>query len=291
MKRIKLGVRSILTFVIFSTAALVISCSEDSEITFTQKTNVNSEAALDSYFEDAEDLVSTVAITDESQLSGRTSGIGDDRFCGNAKILVLKSNPDNPDTVKIDFQGDGCSFNSVTRKGTITIIYTPGKWRFLNGSYTVIIDMYINGVHIEGTRTVLMKTLDLNSEPKVIEYDITLSGGKITWPDETFATRDAHHVRRHSVYSTPVNNEIRILDGGTANGVNRNGKEYSMEITQDILFKASCRVIKIFMPVAGEKVLAIDGKTITVNYGDGECDRTATITINGESRSVTLERD
>jgi hypothetical protein len=42
------------------------------------------------------------------------------------------------------------------------------------------------------------------------------------------------------------------------------------------------------MPVQGVKTFVIDGtKHITIDYGNGDCDRTITITINGHTKTVT----
>jgi hypothetical protein len=64
-----------------------------------------------------------------------------------------------------------------------------------------------------------------------------------------------------------------------------------MEITEDIVFKAECLSDKKFLPVSGEKILSVNGRVITVNYGSGSCDNTITVTINGESTEVTVVRD
>jgi hypothetical protein len=38
------------------------------------------------------------------------------------------------------------------------------------------------------------------------------------------------------------------------------------------------------------KEFTANGKTITIDYGDGECDRIVVITVNGQSRDVRVDR-
>jgi hypothetical protein len=62
-----------------------------------------------------------------------------------------------------------------------------------------------------------------------------------------------------------------------------------MEITSDLVFRRACILSdEIFMAVQGTKVFTVDGKTITVDYGDGSCDRSIRLTVNGVTRDVTV---
>jgi hypothetical protein len=283
----KNGFRLLSALLIFALAAFVVSCNEDdSQVGYSDSQNVASEASTDSYFEDAEDLSATASLADDASLGGRVGGL-DDRFCDNVKVKFQHKSDANSDTIVIDF-GTGCTDpRGNVRKGKIIIVFSPGSRKQISNSVVTTFDGFsVNGVSIEGTRTVTLTSL----EPPT--HEITLEDGLITWPDNSTASRTAHHFRKWDNKGTLArsDDEIVILDGGTASGTNRNGKEYSMEITADIVFKASCLATKKFLPVSGEKVLSIGGKTTTVNYGTGDCDNVITVTINGESKEVTVDR-
>ena len=63
-----------------------------------------------------------------------------------------------------------------------------------------------------------------------------------------------------------------------------------MEITETLVYKRECAIgNRVFMPVAGIKVLTTENRQMTIDYGDGECDRKVTVTINGETREVEVE--
>ena len=146
---------------------------------------------------------------------------------------------------------------------------------------------FINGVKIEGTRTVTNSSASLESNPI---FTIVVTGGRATWPDATFATREANRTREWKRSNTP--NTDQWIVTGTASGTNRNGKSYQMEITKPLVYKRECAINdKVFIAVEGTKVLTVESKQVTVDYGDGSCDKLVTITINGKSKEVEVKGD
>ena len=289
MNTLKLGFRLVSALLVFAMAAFIVSCNEESLIGYTDKQSVSSEASMDSYFEDAEDISFTVSLASNTDIGGRVAGVEDDRLAC-ATLSLSEGATTVAGTITINF-GEGCAFNNVTRKGKILVTY-EGERKTVGSSISVTFDGYhVNGVKIEGTRTVEITEI----ANTYIVHEITLSNGKITWPDNSTATRNSHHFRKWNWNGTPFvrnDDEVRLLADGTAEGTNRNEKGYTMQILEDIVFKAECFIERKFLPVSGEKVLNIDGgRTITVNYGSGGCDNTITVTIDGESVEVTVVRD
>ncbi len=45
-----------------------------------------------------------------------------------------------------------------------------------------------------------------------------------------------------------------------------------------------------YLPVSGEKVLTIEGKSIIINYGQGDCDNVVTVTVDQVTKEVTVDR-
>jgi hypothetical protein len=149
---------------------------------------------------------------------------------------------------------------------------------------TTLEDYSINDIAIEGVRTVTNSTESLESNPK---FTITVQGGKATWPDGTFATREVNRTREWVRANNPLNDEWIVT--GTAAGTNRDEKTYQMEITKPLVYKRSCSASKGGIAVEGTKVLTVDGKVITIDYGSGACDRMITITINGQSKEIEVK--
>jgi len=83
--------------------------------------------------------------------------------------------------------------------------------------------------------------------------------------------------------------EIHILEGSIANGINREGLTYSSTVLADLIYKRACRGSnKARIPVQGIKEVVIGERTYLIDFGDGECDSIVTITTNGETREVDL---
>lgn len=65
---------------------------------------------------------------------------------------------------------------------------------------------------------------------------------------------------------------------------------YRYEVIEDLVYSYACED-DIYIWVSGvEEVEASEGN-FTIDYGDGSCDNTFTITVNGESSEVNLEED
>lgn len=276
------------------------SCNEDNEMNVNSNdtNNVQEEAVTESYFEDVDDM-STVAVSADISTStgSRESASGrqgvkpeDSRFtCATVTFEFAEDNtvlvPHG--FITLDF-GTGCTDpRGNVRKGIVKVEF-KGR-RFLPGSQiiTTLQGYSINDVKLEGTRTVSNTSTSLESNPK---FTITVQGGKATWPDGSVATREVNRTREWVRASNPLNDQWIVT--GSAAGTNRDGKTYQMEITKPLVYKRECASSnKVFMAVEGTKVLTIDSKVITIDYGAGTCDKLVTITINGESKEIEVNGD
>ena len=285
----------LLKAVLFIGLAALVSCEDKVLlITSTDEASVENEVTADSFFEETDDLsVLAVASDDATVSGGKTSSggrrilIADHRLeCAEIEIEIADdSTPQFPKgTITIDF-GDGCEDDrGNVRKGKIIITYA-GR-RFLPGSVivTTFESYFINDVQIEGMRTVTNTTGSLEENPK---FNIVVVGGKATWPDGTFATREANRTREWFRAANPLNDLWQVT--GSAAGLDRKGVAYTMEILEPLVYKRECAVLnRVFMAVQGIKVLKTDTRVVTIDYGDGECDKLVTITVDGETREVEI---
>jgi hypothetical protein len=280
------GYRIVLIALVALVAALLASCTEDDlNLSSDDSQNVENEAVSDVYFDEVDDL-SSAAMLGIGSSGGRSEGLDDDRLKVACAEVTFDGN-DEGGVIVIDF-GDGCTdLRGNVRRGKIIITYS-GR-RFLPGS-TVVTELeeyYINDVKIEGTRTVTNVSESSESAPK---FQIVVTDGKVTWPDGTFALREADRTREWIRAANPLDDQ-HVVDG-TASGTSRKGQEYTVEITKPLVYKRRCAVEnKVFIAVEGTKKLVTDGKAIIIDYGNGECDNVVTITINGRSKEVSVKRD
>ncbi|MEP2671487.1 MAG: hypothetical protein ABJH04_20960 [Cyclobacteriaceae bacterium] len=275
----------------------MFSCDESGvlEISNTDEVNVENEAVTDSYFEDTDDLSVVAVASDNATVDGGKTSTGGRKIiisdfrleCAEVTIEVADdSKPAHPKGVIIIDFGDGCEDKrGNVRKGKIVITY-DGRRFFPGSSIVTTFDGYaINDIQIEGIRTVTNDTGSLEEHPA---FTVVVEGGKATWPDGTFATRESERKREWVRANNPVNDEWHVT--GIATGTNRNGISYTMEITEALVYKRECAISsRIFMAVAGVKVLTTENRQMTIDYGDGTCDKIVTITINGESKEVEVK--
>ena len=277
------------------------ACADKVDFNSTDTTSVQNEASTDGYFEDTDDMAVTVVSSDQGTVDGsRVDGgrlinksLLDLRFACESTTVTINFAADNTKdvphgTITVDFGTDGCTdAKGNTRKGKV-IVEFKGRRFMPNSTITTTTDGYsINGIALQGTRVVTNITGSTEEAPT---FNVVLTNGKATWPDNTTATRDVNRVRVWTRAANPLNDQWSVT--GTASGTNRNGKEYEMNITSPLIYKRECAIsAKVFMPVQGTKELTVNGKKITIDYGTGDCDKTVTITVDGQSKQVEVKGD
>jgi hypothetical protein len=288
--------KGLVTFALISLGMLV-SCEED-KIDFSPKdsNSVENETVTESYFEDVDDMSTMAVSADGSTSTGsRESGAGrsgvkpsDSRFA--CATITFEFAADNTliaphGYIIIDFGSSGCAdaYGNV-RKGMVMIEFI-GK-RFMSNSQivTTLMGYSINDIKIEGKRTVTNLSASLEVSPK---FSIVVQGGKATWPDGTFATRETNRTVEWVRAVNPLNDELVVT--GNATGSNRFGDTFVMEITSPLVYKRTCVATSGRIAVEGSKVLTVNDKEINVDYGTGTCDRMITVTIEGVSKEIEIK--
>lgn len=257
------------------------SCEDEDQVSGDDVNNVNSESLSDSYFQDSDEM--------SKSASERTDAAGgriaeDYRFVC-ATFTLTGGSTKTAGSITINFgDGAGCKDkNGNTRKGKIKVTWSNGP--AANVGFTTVTtfeDYSINDIKLEGTRTI---TKLQSSNITSLKYSAVLEAGKATWPDSTFITRTSNFTAEFN--STNTTTTLT----GNASGSNRKEKEYTMEITEAIIFKGECIASDgIFMAVDGIKKFISGGRELIVDYGDGTCDRSVTLTLGAASRTVSLDK-
>jgi hypothetical protein len=273
----------------------VASCNDENRITKDDAADIAEDALTDSYFEDADDLGSislSSASTDELSggvASGRvrdtiTINVGDTRRCiGSSGLLVtiIRYADSTPDTPKgkliLDF-GTACTdLRGNTRSGKLIYEYSGKRFQPKSTLMMTADSYFINGIQLEGTRTLTNISESTEAAPKV---SIVLTNGKAIFPNGEEALREASFTREWIRATNPTDDALRI--GGNASGTTRNGRSYTMDIEETLVYKRNCG-----LPVSGVKIFTVEGKEITIDYGTGECDRSVTYTVG--DRTVTTD--
>ena len=261
--------------------------------------NVNSEAVADSYTSETSDMGNTVisSVTNTKYGGGREAGsiTGlegiDGRLTGSTITLTADANStkDSPSgVITIDFK-TGVTTNGVTRKGEIKITYSGRK--FVQGSTRIIsfINYARNSVVFDNGMTYTITNASDSTAGKITLHHV-LTAGKLTFPGNTFITRNTDFNEAFDYVAKTL-----TLSASTAayaaTGTTRAGKDYKTKITAPIVYKADCIAAKVFIPVSGEKVVTAGLVDYAVNFGDGTCDNTVTITVLGKTATITVNAD
>jgi len=189
-----------------------------------------------------------------------------------------------PKTITIDFGNGGCvDAYDIERKGKVVITLTD-KYRNV-GSVTTLTtqDFYVEGYKIEGTKTVTNK--GTNAEGN-LEYSVEITNGKITFPDGDVTTMESSRIREWVEGNGTLNpfDDVYSITG-TAEGVNRDGRAYTLTITSALRVQLNCR----WITQGTLEIQPEDLKLRTVDFGDGACDNDATVEIGRKSYPVEMK--
>lgn len=219
---------------------------------------------------------------DDEILSG-TNGT-DTTHCFTVSITQLDSTQRFPLQVVIDF-GTGCTDpNGRTRQGKIIIVYT-GRLIMPGASASVTFDgYYLDSIHVEGTYKVTNESTQTKRALHIQVIDAKLSkpnGNYAGWNCDRTITQVAG-----------VNTPLIALDdvfelSGQANGAVKLGDKYyqwATVITDPLVKRFTCRWI-----VQGSVTIRKSNRPVAVlDYGTGDCDRKATLTVDGVVHEITL---
>lgn len=185
-------------------------------------------------------------------------------------------------TITIDF-GSGCTGrDGRTRSGKILIQYSGGGYFDPGSSRTTSFDnYYVDGRKIEGSRSCVNNGLNASGN---MNWTITATGMKMTRPDGSWRSWNGQRNREMTAGfgdSTWVNDVYRI--NGTGSGTNSQGTSFTANLV-NLVRDHSCHWITSgtidFVPS--------NRPSRSIDFGNGTCDDQATVTVNGQTRTIQL---
>jgi hypothetical protein len=236
----------------------------------------------DEYFSMVEEL--SLSAMDSNDSDARIA-IEDDTDLACASITF--NGTFNHGELTVDFGSEGCAdSDGRVRKGKI-IVSLDGSWQEIGNSATIsLVGFSIDGVQIDGSWTITGKSFTKES----LSFETKLTNGKVTWPNGASATREA--TRSYKVFYDLQNlSNLTVSVEGTASGTTTTGLNYASVITDPLVFKTSCAVSQsAHIPVEGVVEITSD-KTgfakVIVNFGNGDCDETFTVTVGPITKEMT----
>jgi hypothetical protein len=251
------------------------------------------QASAESLHSDADDVIDNAA-DDAKAAFGNKGGGGVDEtltFCGTIVVdstatagSTVIAGRTFPRTVNIDFgTGTTCGTGARARelKGKTTIVLTAPMRRAGSVATQTFDNFYVDGHKLEGVRTRTNNT-PTSGAPT---FTIAMVNGKITDPDGKTFTWNSSRTRTWTAgYETLTRGDDKFDLTGSGNGVNRQGNTFSANITAAIGMEYACRY-----PTRGTVVISRQNLADrTIDFGSGTCDATATVTVNGQTKTINL---
>jgi hypothetical protein len=290
----------ILLFVTLLSITSFISCNSEStndvvnsETITTDDTVVNSEidATVDDVSiiaEDQFDMQKSLVAKTSSNTKTTTGGM---KSMLPACATVTSVLTNDTWTKTIDFGTQGCALpNGNIVKGKIIVSFSKNFTTPIKTITYKLEGFYHNGKLIEGNKTItheLKISKLLNTIHPVTTHSIDV---KVTFPDGKIYTRVGTRVREMvEGFATITNWEDNVFNvWGYHLTTFPNGSKYNCKILESpLVIKMSC---KMPFPVSGIVNIEKNDAKATLDYGKGECDNLATMTINGVSKEIELKK-
>jgi hypothetical protein len=265
-------------FLLFFTSVLLLWGCRDSERDEDILTNTSEENALaEALFADAFKMVHEAAL--HSKGIGRDT-VSDTTLFGCDKIIVDTTT--SPRTMIIDFGFAGCegAYN-VNRMGRIIAEFT-GTYLDSNAIVNMRFLNYNFGAYkIDGFVIVVNRGRNEAGNPFSTFF---IENGTIATERTSFTWQGNKSWEQTAGVSTKSVSDDVFKITGTSFGINRKGNNYDTEVITPNTVLTDC-----FQLTSG--TVEVNVKNISkrlLNYGSGNCDRNAAVTINGKSHEVTL---
>lgn len=284
--------RLLTALVIFTLSAGLFSCKKTGTADLNGGSDAEAEttielsgdqAVADNLTEDANNAFMEAAANKNlmgSNLTGKPVETSNILSCAS---ISVSSTSGFPKTIVIDFGAGSCvSNNGVFHKGKINVVLTDSVCKPGSKATMTFINYYVNNFKKEGT-----VTWTNTSIPSTRSWQRKIENGKITAPNGMYwmhsGTRDVVQIAGANTPGTLMDDVF--LTTGNHTVTNAAGKTRDCFITEALQKKTTCDNI-----TAGKlKVQGAAGHYALIDFGNGDCDKTATIAIDGQApKTITL---
>ena len=305
MKFIPLSAKRLIAFFVL-TSIVFVACKKDNTnysnvdpvtyATASSESDAESQVVFDDVFDNVVGTNDEVGMTGVGIIGAANNNASNNTITGvNGTdslpglcftISVTRLNPPDrfPVQIVIDF-GTGCTGrDGRTRKGKIITVYT--KRLLVPGAKatTTFDGYYVNNIKVEGTHIIE----NTSTADKRI-FHVQVIGAKLSKPNGNYTEWSNYKtIEQTEGLGTPlwpIDDVFSVT--GQANGTLHRGNEFmqwSHIISKPLVKKFTCHWI-----VKGEVTIQKGSNPVAyLDFGTGDCDNKATITINGVVHEITL---
>lgn len=269
-----------ISVVLFLSFLLVfVACKRDEKKDNYRSAKDNSTA--ENMFDDVFAQVKDGVVKAQDSVSGKKTQMTTLSLCATITISPFDA-VTFPKTIVVDFGTINClGTDGRYRRGKINI-NTTGWYRDSAAVITVTPEnYYVNENKVQGTKTITNQGHNASGH---LVYKIDVSNASVTTSEGLISWESLRYREWIEGESTTLNpwDDVYLITG-SADGVNVEGEHFNVTILTPLRIKIGCRWI-----AAGSLKLTSDGTEIIVDYGDGSCDASATVTINGNTYNILM---
>jgi hypothetical protein len=277
-----------------------VSQQEEDASMVSSESDGEAEVIFNGIFDDAMGVSDDVGMAGTG-VFGRTSFTntngGSDMQRVNGCMTVTITHPSNtvfPVRVVIDFGTAGCQGNDLhVRKGKIISEYT-NRLIIPNAIVTTSFDgFYLDSIKIEGTYKIT-NTSSLVTLPLSRQFTVDVIDGKLYKPNGNYSEWNSHKViTQIEGLVTPdyPRDDIFKIEGSSHGKVKKGSLLVAWEsgIIEPLIKKFFCPwMVKGQIKTTRVGTSSNSTWVAVLDFGNGDCDNKATITINGTQHNITL---
>jgi len=265
-------------FVVVS-IGLYSGCKKDTAADTSKATTMdNSNILAERVFNDVGNFTSHVMATNNSNFKSVTDG-SPISSCLRVSFDFIST----PGKFTLDFGTENCFCeDGQYRRGKIIVTFDKAYGDSLATMNTSFDNYFVNDNQITGTRTLKYKG---RNQAGIPNWDVTVNGSIILAENKGTLSYQATRNTQMIEGSKTIDYKDNVFSTtGSASGVALNGQAYTLLITSPLISKAVCGNF-----VKGTAEITPAGETARIlDYGDGNCDNKATVTVNGVTFNVNL---
>ncbi|WP_291726110.1 hypothetical protein [Bernardetia sp.] len=211
---------------------------------------------------------------------------------GRVESCAIITNDEVARVLTIDF-GTGCvGEDGRNRSGKIMIGYRDGD-RSTRDELTITFENYtVNDYGVNGTLGT--NGFSKNSSDQW-QYNLTLENGILTFPDRSMQLSfEKLYTWTEGTGNLDAGDDVFTITGNSS-GTTADGIAFTSTITTPLTKKSICWTSQIIYPVSGILTIEFTGNStgravpsVTLDYGNGDCDKEATITAGNRTEVITL---
>lgn len=297
--KLRFNITQLVTIILFFSLLMVTSCQKENSQTGTDddqqieaskvssESDGESESVFNGIFDDA------IGVNDEVGIAG-TGIFGRVAACPDVTVVRLSTSAPFPVKIIFDFGASGCvGRDGHLRKGKIFTIYTARLTNPGATATTTFEGFYFDTIKVEGTHKITNTSPSVPTQPATRQFTADVIDGKLTKPSGNFIEWNSHKIITQIEgigTNLPLDDIFRVE--GSARGKVKRGNLiviWESNITEPLIKKFSCRWI------SKGKVRTVRASTSAnspwialLDFGAGNCDNQAVITINGIAHQITL---